>query len=310
MKTKILLFLLYINLSFSQAFIPIDNDTHEFIEDVNYSLFLKKKNIFNGVTKNNEITKINPSIEYDSITFSRIDYHTLGLQKKQIDSIIYLSKKTFYLDEVVISSKKDNSIILGETNRFIKKQSRPILKELDYGIIFKNDLNEKISIDKIVFFTEKIFHKTAYKINFYEITETLPKYGNQSIEIGNLVYSTDTLYVNKKGVSKNEILVDAELFLGPTETLFVSIELLNYYDESNNIINPSNENKTKLKFQISNRNNYYSKRMNLFTKKMTDNHLNINLSINYDFANQFFKKPHKSILVTPAILLYAKKTKK
>ena len=82
MKTKILLFLLYINLSFSQAFIPIDNDTHEFIEDVNYSLFLKKKNIFNGVTKNNEITKINPSIEYDSITFSRIDYHTLGLQKK------------------------------------------------------------------------------------------------------------------------------------------------------------------------------------------------------------------------------------
>ena len=144
-------------MSFSQAFIPIDNDTHEFIEDVNYSLFLKKKNIFNGVTKNNEITKINPSIEYDSITFSRIDYHTLGLQKKQIDSIIYLSKKTFYLDEVVISSKKDNSIILGETNRFIKKQSRAFNEELIFGIVHKNETKKEVDIKIITFFFRLLF---------------------------------------------------------------------------------------------------------------------------------------------------------
>ena len=310
MKIKILLFLLYFNLSFGQAFITIDNDTQEFIENVNYSLFFNKKNIYKGFTKNKEITKINSDIEYDSISFSKIDYHTIGLNKKNIDSIIYLSKKTIYLDEVVVSTKRENLIILGETNRFVKNQSRPFLKELNYGIIFKNEFTEKYLIDKIVFYTDKIFYKTAYKINFYEVTQTLPIRGNQSIEIGDLVFSTDILLINKNSISKNEILVESELFLEPSDNLLVTIELLDYYDESNNVISPSNEQSTKLKFQFSNKENYYSKTMNYFTNEMSDKLLNINLLINHDFNNQYLKKPHKSNIVTPSIMLYAKKIKK
>nr|WP_317631106.1 hypothetical protein [uncultured Flavobacterium sp.] len=309
MKTKVLLFLLYFNSCFSQAFITLDNDTQDFIEDVNYSLFFNKKLVFKSVTKNKEITKIPSEIEYDSITLSKIDFQTIGLPKNNIDSILYLRKKATYLDEVVVSAKKENLIILGETNRFVKKQSRPIVKELEYGILLKNENPQKVSIDKIVFYTDKIYHKTAYKINFYNVAETLPKNGNQFITFRDLVYSTDSLIINKNASSKNEIFFETELFLEPSATLFVTIELLDYYDESDTIINPTIENSTKLKFQMSTKENYYSRMSDFFTKKLSDNLFNINVLINYDYANQFFKKPHKSMLVTPAILLYGKKIK-
>lgn len=301
-----LIIIFYINSSLGQVFITVDNDTNEFIEDVNYSLFLQKKQVFSGITENKKITQIDNNIEYDSIALSRIDYNAFGLQKKNIDSIIYLTKKIIYLGEVVIGSKKDNYVLFGETNRFVKKQSRPIARDTYFGIVHKNESNKKIEIKKVVFFTEKIYYKTAYKINFYEVSETLPMNGNQYAEIGNLISSTDTLYIDKKGNSKNEINIDSEIFLYPNKPLFVSIQLINYFDESNNKVDPTNEYKTKLKFQLSNRTNFYSKTLNFISKEMSPDFLNINLLINYDFANEFYMKPHKSILVSPAILLYAK----
>lgn len=43
----------------------------------------------------------------------------------------------------------------------------------------------------------------------------------------------------------------------------------------------------------------------LIKKKMNDDFININAMINHDFAYIFFKKPPKSELVAPAIILYA-----
>ncbi len=302
--TIVLIFQL--NFSFSQVFIPLDIDTNEFIDEVNYSLFLKKKQVFRGVSEYKNLTIINNKINYDSISFSRIDYNSIGFPKGKLDSIVYLTKKIIYLDEIVVSSKKEDYLLIGETNRFIKKQSRPITEELIFGIIHKNEFNKILNLKKLVFFTEKIYHKTAYKINFYEVNETLPKKGNQFAEIGNLIYSTDTLYVDKKNKSKIELDINSEITLKPKNSLFISFQLLNYYDVNNNLINPNNEHKTKLKFQLSNKVNYYSKTIDLYTKVTSTNLININHMINYDFANEFFLKPHKSILVSPAVILYAK----
>lgn len=46
-----LIFFFYLNSSLSQSFITLDNDTNEFIEDVNYSLFLKKRKYLMGKRK-------------------------------------------------------------------------------------------------------------------------------------------------------------------------------------------------------------------------------------------------------------------
>jgi hypothetical protein len=56
-----IIFTLIINISNSQVFIPLDLDTHEFIDEVQYSLFLNKKLIFNALSENKNITKIDLS---------------------------------------------------------------------------------------------------------------------------------------------------------------------------------------------------------------------------------------------------------
>jgi hypothetical protein len=305
-KIYLIISFFYLNICSGQSFFTIDIDTNEFIENVNYSLFLKKKKVFNSITENKKITTINNEIEFDSISFSRIDYNTLGFPKTSIDSIISLKKKTIYLDEVVVGSKKDDYLLIGETNRFIKKQSRAFNEELIFGIVHKNDNKKEIELKKIAFFTEKIHYKTAYKINLFEVNETLPKNGNQYAEIGNLIYSTDTLYLDKTNKGKKEVAIDSELIMKPNSSIFISIELLYYLDEDKTISIQTQEKRTKLKFQLSNETNYYSKTIDFYTKITSDKLLNINLMINFDFANQLFLKPHKSILVTPAIILYAK----
>ena len=301
-----LILFFYVNSILSQSFITLDNDTNEFVEDVNYSLFFNKKKVFNGKTENKKITIINSAIEYDSISFSRVDYNQLGLVKEKLDTIVYITKKIIYLNEVVVSSIKKNSLIIGETNRFIKKQSRPITEDVYYGILHKNELNKEVEIKKVAFFTEKIFYKTAYKLNFFIVNETLPNKGNQYLNIGNLVYSTDTLFIDKKNKNIVELDINSYLTMKPNNSFFITIQLINYYDENDNVIKPTKDFFTKLKFQLSNKTNYYSKTMDLYSKEMSTNLMNINLMINYDFANRFFLKPHKSILVSPAIIIYAK----
>lgn len=301
-----IVFFFFIKTSFCQVFIPLDNDTNEFIESVNYTLFLKNKKVFSGITENKKVTSIHHEIEYDSISLSRVDYEALGLQKENIDSIVYLTKKIIYLNEVVLSSKKDNDVLLGETNRFVKKQSRAITEDIYFGIIHRNELNQRFEIEHVAFFTEKIFYKTAYKIHFYEINETAPRNGNQFAKLGDLIYSTDTLYIDKKNKNKIDVEINSELFIKPANSIFVSIQLLSYLDENNEIVIPPKDNLTKLKFQLSTKTNYYSKTIDLVSKVMSTDFLNINLMINYDFANKFYLKPHKSILVSPAIILYGK----
>src|SRR5690606_39415348 len=72
----------------------------------------------------------------------------------------------------ILGSKKDE-IILGEKNRFIKRINRPFDEKDDvtYGIVFRNELKEKMQIDKVAFYINKVVYKTAYKIAFYEVKD-------------------------------------------------------------------------------------------------------------------------------------------
>lgn len=303
----LLIFLFVSNLTFCQVFITLDNDTHEFIEDVNFTLYKKGIVIHKNTTLSNEATKINEHIEYDSINFSRIDYNTLSFSKDKIDTLIYLTKKTIYLDEVVVVTNKDNEMILGEKNRFIQSQNRSLSNDLIYGTIFKNNLSTNLDLKKAVFFVDKVTYKTSYKINFFRVEETVPIMGKQFAEIGELIYSSDTLCLLPKHKNKVEVELNPKLSFKKNTSIFVFIELLNYYDEKNNIIKPTFKESTKLKFQISDQTNFYSKMSHYETGELTKDLVNINRMINYDFANILFKKPHKSTIVTPAVLLYTDK---
>ena len=290
----------------SQTFVTVDKDTYEFVEDVNYSLYNSKQLVYKGVTPSDKATTIKPDILYDSIVFSRVDYKTLGLLRTQFDSLIFLSKKTFYLDEVVIGSKMGGDIILGETNRFIKRRSRPFLKELGYGVVLTNSLLYNLKLDKAVFYVDKVKLRTAYRINFMQFKEVSDGEGHQHIEPGRLIYRTDILYLNPKDKGKVEVSLGGNIQLIQEEGVFVWIELIDYYNEDGVVTDVKEDEWTRLKFQMSKQLDYYSHTVDLYSNKSSTFMVNTNLWLKHDYLRAFFKTPHKSMLITPAIVLYAK----
>ena len=304
MIKKILFFILFYNITYSQSFIILDNETLEFVENIDFNLFLNNKKIFTSTCNNSGQTILPKNIVFDSISFQAINYNTLGLKKESISQSILLSKKIINLDEVVISSSNNNEIILGEQNRFIKRYSSSFSKRPKYGSVFQNKTISNLYIKKVGFFIEKVKHKTAYKINFYKFKQTPIEIGHQKKIINEFIFSSDTLFLESS--AKNQIMIELvqNYLLPKDESIFVDIELINYYDNNGNIIQPTNDDETRLKFQLSNKTNYYSKMVNYNTGEYTTDYVNINAMVNYDFANRFFKKPHKSNLITPAIILY------
>ncbi|MUV04065.1 hypothetical protein GN157_10120 [Flavobacterium rakeshii] len=297
-----LLLTTFISPVFSQSFITVDEDTYEFIADVNYSVFKNNKLVSKGVTVINEFNII--KTDFDSISFSRLDYETAGFKKRELDSLVFLKKSTIYLDEIVISNTKEDLTVIGEQNRFVKRQANSLSKELLYGLVFRNKWDTDITVTKADIFVNKVKHKTAYTIKFYTFQESFIMNGNQDIKNPEPVFTTDTLFLDPRTKGKVTIDIPQGFVLEAGENILVSVELVDYYDDEGNIITPEFKDLTKLKFQLSDRADYYAKLMNQNTHELTPNLRNINLLINYDFAHHFFKKPHKSSIVAPAILLY------
>lgn len=301
----LLLLLVFASAAHSQAFVTLDNDTFEIVENVNYSLYKDKQVVYSGVAAPDTLTFVNGRV-FDSISFSRVDYKEYGFARQHWDSAVFLSKKTIYLDEVVVGNKKDKEIVLGETNRFVKRRSRPLAQGYNYGLVFYNGLPYKLQLDKVVFYTDKVKLKTAYRVNFSEIEEMQARGSNQFAEPGKIFYSTDILYLNPKDKGQVELaLLDFDF--PSTRKMFVWVELIEYYDETGVVVKPELDKQTRIKFQLSDKMNYYSKMSDLYTKQLSEEIINQNLMISYDFANLFFTTPHKSDLVAPALVLYAHK---
>src|SRR5690606_31100919 len=223
----ILLFLLSSTIGLCQEFVTVDNDIYELVENVNYSLYKRDSLVYSNVTLADKPTEISKEIDYDSITFSRVDYETLGLPKRKIEQIILLTKKTFTLDEIVISSEKKDEIILGEKNRFIRSRPFDEEDEITYGIIFRNESKQEMLIEKVAFYVDKVKHKTAYKIVFSEVQETPDMKGfHQIAEIGDVSFLTDTLYLYPKQKNRIEVPLNTEVFLSPDKPLFVTFHLI------------------------------------------------------------------------------------
>ncbi|WP_162926886.1 hypothetical protein [Flavobacterium psychrotrophum] len=311
MRNNVFYFLFFISISmpaFGQVFITIDKDTHEFIEDVSYSLFKNKKVVHSAITLSDKVTAISPDVVFDSITLSRVDYETLGVSKQHMDSVFYLTKKIFYLDEVVIGSGNKKEILLGEANRFVKRKSSKIQNELVYGLIFFNGTPQDYVLDKLAFYVEKVKVRTAYKVNFNSVDEEYVHEGFQLAKPGELIFSTDTLYLNSTDKNKIEVALPNDFHLPSTKKMFVWIQLIGYYDENGRKYTPELDRQTKIKFQMSNQTNYYSRMADGYKKDGTTDFIaNMNAMYNYEYAYRFFSTPPKSALVAPAIVLYAHK---
>lgn len=302
----LLLFFTFSTFAQSNKFIILDNETLEFVSEVNYTLYLNKKTIFSNTTSKDSITRFPKDIVFDSISFKKLNFKDIGFKNVNLPEVVLISKVAFELEEVIISNKKVKEIVIGEESRFIKK-SRSLSNAIDYGLLLrKYDLNNKL-IKTLDFFVEKVKYKTTYKIKFYSVHEIGNPLTFQTLQLNELFFESPILNLEVGAINKVEIELEDYNIDTKNKDVFICIELQAYYDENNNIIQLQIYDKTKLKFQLSNLTNYYSKTVDLNTKRQSDYMINVNSMINRDFALQFFKKPHKSQLVTPAIILNAVK---
>lgn len=303
----LLLFFISITFGQSQKFILLDNETLEFVSEVNYTLYLNNKPIVSKITSKDSITRLPKDVSFDSIAFTKFNYKIAGFKKENLTEVVLLTKIVYELDEVIISNAKPKEIVIGEESRFIKSKSGTLSKNPDYGILFREiDLKNKL-LKKMAFFVEKVTYKTSYRIKFYSAQEVGNFMTSQYLELEELLFESPMLTIEKGTKNKIEVnLEDYDINLY-SKNVFIHIELEAYYDENDTIIQPQLSDQTRLKYQISNLTNYYTKTHDLNTKKLSDDMININAMINRDFAFMFFKKPHKSQLVAPAILLYAVK---
>lgn len=259
-----------------------------------------------GTTLSDDATTIDRK-EFDSVTFTRVDYEVHGFLKDSLPEAVFLTKKTINLDEVVINSQKQKDIVLGEANRFIKSRAGVITKELVYGIMFNNDFQHSLTLRKVAFHVAKIKYKTGYRIKLYNASESTSGPGRRFLELGEPLYTSGVMYLNRNDNKRTEVLLPEGLHLEAGKSVFAHLELVGYHDKEGKDIAPDRDDSTKLAFQLSNEVSYYSKMSNA-KGELTPSLININAFINYDFANHFFATPHKSNLMAPAIMLYAQKT--
>lgn len=306
----LLLFFTITTFAQSNKFITLDSETLEFLSEVKYTLYENKNPIFSSLTSKDSITRLPKGIAFDSIAFNKANYKEIGFKSTDLKEVIMISKTAFELDEVVITATKPKEIIIGEQSRFVKKNSRNLSYTTDYGLLVHNyDLKNRV-IKSLDFFIEKVKYKTAYKIKFYAAQETGNPLSFQSLQLNELIFESPSLFLEAGTKNLVEFNLEEYEIKYQHKDIFISVELQAYYDANNNNIQPPNNDKTKLKFQLSNLTNYYSKTADLNTKILSAEMININAMINRDFALQFFKKPHKSQLVAPAIILNAVKSTK
>lgn len=289
-----------------QRILPLDEETSEFLPEVNYRLFLQKKKVFEGISPEKEALTL-PLIPFDSIAISKLNFESKGFSRDSLTDIIFLKKKIYELDEVVIGNHPEK-ITLGEQGRILPhSRGMYIQKQLMFGILLTNNNASDLALEQVQWYVKKVVHTTRYRILFYKVivNNSVPQRTFISPFQAIPVYISPIQTVVPK--QKNKIITPIDYVLAQGEEVLVAFELVDYLDENQKVIQPPVEEQTLIKFQCSEETNFYTKYRDLVTQKETEELYNSNVWINYDFAFQFFKKPSKSMLRTPAVNLIGRK---
>lgn len=289
-----------------QRILPLDEETSEFLPEVNFYLFHQKKKVFESISPDKEALTL-PQIPFDSIAFSKINFEPKGYAREQLADVIYLKKKIYELEEVVVGSLPEK-ITLGEHNRILPNSRGMYLqKQLFFGLLLTNEHPFDLALDQVQWYVKKVVHPTKYRILFYKVivNREIIQRTNISPLQAIPVYISPVQTLDPK--QKNKINTPVEYTLSPGEEILVSIELVDYVDAHQTVVYPPFEEQTLVKFQCSDETNFYTKYRDAVTEKETEELFNANVWINYDFAFYFYKKPSKSVIRTPAINLIGQK---
>lgn len=207
---------------------------------------------------------------------------------------------TYSLKEVVINAPGE--ILLGEFNDKSRK-GQGLGKEAYY---FENSIGEGAVLKAFLFKVYRARYNTKLNVRFYEKKEFMQDVyvDNDTISYASYIpgneIKTKEITVNIEPGQKGTVEIDLSGYdiIMPQNGLFVSLELMGYFDERGNAVKGIKyKDMTRIEFHPTTTDNYCA----LAQVQGRDETfwINCNKSIKADFKYGFKHEPSKSILVAP-----------
>ncbi len=211
--------LLTSNFIFSQLkSVIIDNETKEKIPFVN--IWIENENI--GTTSNENGEFVIDNSKGEILILSSLGYETMKINLKKVPSKIFLLPKSYELDEVIVSTKKENKkIVIGA------------FKDSEIGFYYATEKNPEIKARLFDFdstYLETPFLKSI-KLRIYSDVKNA-KFNIRFYSVGENgqpdkpIYEKNIIGISKKGTKNLEIDLSDLNINFPDTGLFVSYEWL------------------------------------------------------------------------------------
>jgi hypothetical protein len=238
-KLLAIIFLLISNFGFSQIKAVIfDKETKEKISYVN--IWIENENI--GTTSNANGEFIIENSEGEILILSSLGYETMKINLKKVPSKIFLLPKSYELDEVIVSTKKEN-----------KEKVIGAFKDSEIGLYYATEKNPEIKARLFDFdttYSETRFLKSI-KFSIYSDVKNA-KFNIRFYSVGKNgqpdkpIYEKNIIGVSKKGTKDLEIdLSDFNIYF-PNDGLFVSYEWLIIKENEFKLLFPIKDSKKRI----------------------------------------------------------------
>lgn len=213
-----------------------DKETKEKISYVN--IWIENENI--GTTSNENGAFFIDNSKGEILILSSLGYETMKINLKEVPSKIFLIPKSYELDEVIVSTKKESKEkIIGafqdsEIGFYYATEKNPEIKARLFN--YETSYSETPYLKSIKFRVYSDIKKAKFNIRFYSVGDN----GQPNKPI----YAKNIIGISKKGTKNLEIdLSDLNIYF-PEDGLFVSYEWL---------IIEENEFKTSIPIKNSNK---------------------------------------------------------
>lgn len=238
MKNILVIIVFFVsNFCFSQIEAVIfDKETKEKISYVN--IWIENENI--GTTSNENGAFFIDNSKGEILVLSSLGYETMKINLKEVPSKIFLIPKSYELDEVIVSTKKENKEkIIGafqdaEIGFYYATEKKPEIKARLFP--FDSSYSKTPYFKKIKLRTYSNIRNAKFNVRLYSIGE--------SGEPKNPIYEKNIIGIVKKGTKNIELDLSDLNITFPKDGIFISYEWL---------IIPENEFKTSIPIKDSNK---------------------------------------------------------
>lgn len=246
--------------------------TNESIPFASLTFLKNSKTVHFNYTNNKGCLSIKNEILFDSLKVSCVGFKEMWIKEVIDNNLIFLEEKIEILKEIELSENIKESIIIGDlTKNNIKKRQLAFLEKVAWAKYFPNQNSKNYTIKSILLNLFEVKYRTAIGLKFYKkkVYETYKinyKDNNKKVLTSTIIPGEEIttknsfFYIEKntKGIFEID-LSDLDLEI-PEDGVFVSIYLLDYYDENGNEIEIKNvNNKTKIKTNKTREENYCQK---------------------------------------------------